>query len=84
MNLALNVITNKKAIRPSKDNLILYDGKNWYITTKQDVFKEMVDYVNKANEELEKLKQETAQFKLDTAEQILKLTNLVNQLYSNK
>lgn len=34
MKIMLEVQNTKKGIKPSKDNIIIYDGDSWYVTTK--------------------------------------------------
>lgn len=77
MKLILDIKNNKKAIRPSKDNVILYDGKEWYITTKQDLFKEYEEYFKKKIAECEGKIQELDAFKGEIAQQILDLQEIV-------
>ena len=35
MKLILEVKNNKKIINPSRDDILLYDGKEWFVTTKK-------------------------------------------------
>lgn len=77
MKLVLEVKTNKKAIRPSPDNVILYDGKEWYITTKQDLFKEYDERYKEKLAECDRKIEEMNAFKVSVAGQILELKDLI-------
>ena len=54
MKLTLDVRNVKKIIKPTKNDVILYDGKEWYVTTKEDLFKDFKDRLDEREEELEK------------------------------
>lgn len=78
MKLILNVKNSTKAVKPSSDNVILYDGKDWYVTTKQELFKEY----NSKLKEFEKVIEENKEFKKEVAAQIVEMSNLIKSLYS--
>ena len=53
MKLGLEIKNSGKAIRPSKNNIILYDGKQWYVTTKDELFKEFKERMDAKEKELD-------------------------------
>jgi len=77
MRIAIDVKTNKKAIRPSTDNIIMYDGKDWYVTTKQDLFKEYDTRFDKKLQQCDEKIQEVDRYMVQLAEQMLELNELV-------
>ena len=84
MKVCLDVTTNKAILAPNRNNLILYDGKKWYITTKNDVFAE---YEAKMDEKLLEIDQKLEQleaFRVEIARQIATLSDLVRDILTNK
>lgn len=80
MKLVLETTTNKRIIRPSKDNIVLYDGKTWYVTTKQDLFKEYDErYATKIAECNDKIEEMNA-LKVEMAGQMLELQEMVKAI----
>ena len=84
MKIALEVKNNSKIIKPSKNNVIIYDGKQWYVTTKEELFEDFYKVLDKMQDALEKLKQENASFKSDVSSQILEITNIVENVYKDR
>lgn len=83
MKLVIDVKTNKKMLAPSKDNVILYDGKQWYITTKDDIFKEYQEKVDakltEVTNQLEKERKENEEFKANVSSQIVEISENVKK-----
>ena len=77
MKLILDVKTNKKAVKPSKDNVVLYDGKDWYVTTKQELFKEYDKYFADVIAECNAKIKEMNALKVELAKQMLDLQEVV-------
>ena len=84
MQVVLTVKNTHKIIEPSKNSVILYDGKNWYVTTKEKLFEEWTALINKCQQELVKLQNENAQFKSDVSQQLLEMTSLIQKLFDLK
>lgn len=82
MKIALTVVNTSKTVKPSKDDVIIYDGKEWYVTTKDDVLKESKDLLNECKLELENLRKEHELFKKEIATQLLEMSELIKKLYS--
>ena len=80
MKIALEIKNNKKAIRPSTNNIIIYDGKEWYITTKDELFKEYDQRFADKLVECDKKIAEMDARNVEVAEQMLKLENIVSEL----
>lgn len=77
MKLILDVKNVGKVIKPSKDNLIMYDGKEWYVTTKQDLLKEYNEHFDKKIKECDNKIDEMNTLKLDIAKQILDFNDVI-------
>ena len=80
MKLILDIKNGKKAIKPTKDDIILYNGKEWYIVTKQELFKEYNERFEEAIAECEAKEQEMDAFKVEIAQQILDLQEIVKAI----
>ena len=85
MKIALEVKNSKSIVNPSKNSVILYDGKQWYVTTKEDIFAEYEALMDKKIAQIErlinKLAGENAEFKQDVSRDILKINEIVKRMY---
>lgn len=78
MKIALTVKNTSRTFKPTTNDVILYDGEMWYVTTKNDVLKEANETLQKCKEELAKIEE----FKKEVASQLLEMSELLKQLYS--
>lgn len=79
MKVALNIKNMKKAIRPANDDVIIFDGKDWYITTKETLFKEYQDKVDAKIAEVNAKVAEMEAYKRETSSQIAELAKVIKQ-----
>ena len=84
MNVVLNIKNTSKIIKPTKNSVILCDGKDWYVTTKEELLKECSDLLKKCKITLEEQKQENTEFKKDVGKQLKQMTDLIQQLFETK
>ncbi len=84
MRVALDIKNLSKLKEPSTNDVIIYDGKQWYVTTKDDILKEANDLLLECKEELAKTKRENQEFKQQTSKDILELTDTVKKLLELK
>lgn len=84
MKIVLDVNDCSKIIQPNTNAIVLYDGKKWYVTTKQNIFSEYEDKIVKLNTAYEKLVEENKQFKSAVSKQINEMADLIQNLYSGK
>lgn len=82
MKIELEIKNVPKAIAPTKDNIILYDGKQWYITTKQDLFKEYDERFKAKIAACDEKIAEMNQQKADLARQMLEYGQIIRELAS--
>lgn len=80
MQVVLTVKNTHKIIEPIKNNVILYDGKDWYVTTKEKLFEEWTELISQCRQDLANLKQENLEFKQDVSQQLLEMTELIHRL----
>ena len=84
MKLILDVKNNKKIINPSRDDILLYDGKEWFVTTKEDLFKEYDEKFASKLTECEQKIAELTEFKVSMAKQILALSKLIEGIIAKE
>ena len=91
MRLALEIKNPGKVIKPSKNDVVIYNGKEWYITTKEDLFKEFEERLSKKEKEInDKIKEcnekiaEINTLKADVAKQLLTFGEIVRDLVSKE
>ena len=84
MEVVIDVKSIPKVMKPTVDDVIVYDGKKWYLTTKDSLLKEANDLVKKANSELARIKEENANFKKEVANQLSTMSKAIKGLYEVK
>lgn len=82
MKLALDIKNTSRAVKPIKDDVIIYDGNSWYITTKENILKEDREMLENFKKENEKKNEEMKKLKKDVANQLYKMSELIKKLYS--
>lgn len=93
MRIALTVKNSSRVAKPIENDVIIYDGNIWYVTTKENLLKEANELLDQCKKEIEKLKAENAEFKRqiensnaefrnNVAKQLLQMSNLIEKLYS--
>jgi len=78
MKLILDIKNASKALNPQKNCVILYNGVDWYVTTKDDILKEDKALFDECQKELNEMKQ----LKKEVASQLLDMSELIKKLYS--
>lgn len=84
MRIALDIKNLSKIKEPTVNDVIIYDGKKWYVTTKDDILKETHNLLLECKEELLKLKKENQEFKQQTSKDIIELSDTVKKLLELK
>ena len=84
MNVNLNIKNLSRLKEPKKGDIILFDGKEWYITTKDDVLQDAKILLDKCNEKIELLEKQNNEFKTKTSKDILEITETIKKIYELK
>lgn len=84
MKIALTVKNSSKVLKPTENDVIIYDGEDWYVTTKDKLLEESNHLLQNCKNELEKLKKENADFKREVASQLLQMSKLIEKLYGGQ
>lgn len=84
--LVLEIKNPGRILKPERNDVIFYDGKDWYVTKKEEVFKELCSKLREKEKELDnKIKQcnekiaEVNKLKTDVAEQLLEFGEIVKE-----
>ena len=91
MKIVLDFSTNQKAFKPSKDDIILFDGAKWYVTSKKIIMEEYEkNFENKLKECDDKMNEcnlkiaEMEQFKKDVSKQLLDFSTILSEFINLK
>ena len=84
MKIALTVKNSSRVLQPMENDVIIYDGNIWYVTTKDNLLKEANELLKKVQAELEQTKKENSDFKKSVASQLLQMSQLIEKLYTGK
>lgn len=91
MKINLEVKNPGKALRPSKNDIILYDGKQWYVTTKEELFREFYNRLEAKEKQVDhKLREcddkivEMNEQRRKNAEQIIQFGEIIEGLISKE
>lgn len=77
----LNIKNVPKVMKPTQNDVVVFNGKDWYITSKESLFAEAYKLIGECKAELEKVKKENSDFKKSVAKQLVELSELVEKLY---
>ena len=77
MKIALEIKNMKKAIKPSINDIIIYDGKDWYITTKEELFKEYDEKFDEKLAECDHKIAEMNELSVNVAKQLLDFEDII-------
>ena len=84
MRVALDIKNMSRLIKPTKNDVIIYDGKQWYVTTKDDLLKEAHDMVEECRRTLNEIKAENQEFKRQTSKDIDDIVDTTRKLLDLK
>lgn len=73
LKVGLEIKNGSKIFKPSKGDIIIFDGKEWYVTTKDDIFAE----VNAKMQTMENELQLMREFKSEVSSQIAEMGKII-------
>ena len=77
VTIGLKIKNASRAMKPKKGDVIIFDGKEWYITTKEDIFKEYEEKVDKKLAEVSQKLIEIAKFKQEVSENMVTMSETI-------
>ena len=84
MQVVLNVKNASKLVKPTSDSVLLYNGKNWYVTTKEEILKEIRGLLSECRETLEAQKQDNEEFKRKVSAEIKEMADSIVDVFEVK
>lgn len=84
MEVTLEIKNISKIMKPKEGDIILYDGKTWYVTSKEELFKWFSDKVDELENAFANLKKDNNDFKVGISQQMSDMSNVVTQLFNEK
>lgn len=88
MKLAIDVQNANKILTPSPNNVIVFDGKRYYVTTREDLFREYElrcdKLLTEAKEKIAQLETDNANFKKEISSQISTMAEIIEGLISKQ
>ena len=83
VKVALNVKNGSKVFKPSAGDVIIFDGKDWYVTTKHDIFREYEEKVDaklkEITEQMKRNDEDIVNFKKDISEQMISMSETIKE-----
>ena len=79
LKVGLEIKNGSKIFKPKKGDVVIFDGKEWYVTTKDDIFKEYQDKVDAKLVLVEEKVAEMERYKRETAAQIAEMAAVIKQ-----
>lgn len=79
LKVGLEIKNGSRIFKPKKGDVIIFDGKEWYVTTKDDIFKEYQEKVNAELALVESKVEEMENFKKETAATVSELAQVIKQ-----
>lgn len=84
MRIAIDVKNMSRMKEPSANDVIVYDGRQWYVTTKDDILKEANETLSKCEKTLARLEAENQEFKQQTSKDIIEIAETTKKLLKMK
>lgn len=84
MEVILDIKNVPKAMNPTENDVIIFQGKTWYLTTKESLLADAYKVLEECKAELEKIKAENAEHKRTVAKQLYDMSELIKKLYEVK
>lgn len=80
MEIAFTVKNMSRGLKPKEDDVLVFDGKIWYITTKQNLFREYDEHFAEKIEECNAKIREMNELKAELARQMLEYGQLIREV----
>ena len=79
LKVGLEIKNGSRVLKPKKGDIVIFDGKEWYVTTKNDIFREYQEKVDAKIAEVNAKVAEMEEYKRETAAQIAEMANVIKQ-----
>lgn len=79
VKVGLNIKNGSKIMKPKAGDVIVFDGKDWYVTTKDDIFKEYQEKVDGKLAQVDKKLQQIEKYKADISKDIQTMSETIRK-----
>lgn len=79
VKVGLNIKNGSKIMKPKEGDVIVFDGKDWYVTTKDDIYKEYQTKVDKKIEQVDSKLLEMENYKKDISQQMKTMSEAIKK-----
>ena len=77
VKIGLDIKNGSKAFKPKKGDVVIFDGKEWYVTTKEDIFAEYERKVDEKLQEVTDSLRKIENYKQEISEQVIAIGEAV-------
>jgi len=84
VKIGLKIKNGSKIFKPKKGDVVIFDGKEWYITTKDDIFAEYQEKVDAKLQEVEQELEAMRQYRGEVSSQIAELGSIVKDFIKSQ
>ena len=77
VKVGLNIKNGSKVFKPKQGDVIIFDGKDWYVTTKEDLFREYDQKFTQKLEELNEKVEEMQEFKEEISDKMIEMAGII-------
>lgn len=79
VKVGLNIKNGSKIMKSKEGDVIIFDGKDWYVTTKNDIFKEYQEKVDEKLAQVDKKLQQMENYKADISKDIQTMSETIRK-----
>ena len=80
-DVLLDIKNVPKVMKPTENDVIVFDGKRWYVTTKESLLADAYKLIEECKAELVRLKAENKEFKSTVNNQLKIMSDAIKKLY---
>lgn len=79
VKVGLNIKNGSKVMKPKEGDAIIFDGKDWYVTTKDAIFKEYQEKVDAKLEQVQEKLVDMENYKKDISQQMKTMSEAIKK-----
>lgn len=79
VKVGLNIKNGSKVFKPTPGDVVIFDGKDWYVTTKSDIFREYEQKMDGKLAEIEEKLLEIEEYKRQISAQMVEMSDTIRQ-----
>ena len=79
VKVGLNIKNGSKIFKPKAGDVVIFDGKDWYVTTKEDIFREYEEKVDSKLAQVDEELKEMEEFKQEISSQMVEMSETIKK-----